>query len=62
MATPLLAVEQLKMIQQMEAAQIILPRPVYIIEASNGIPSFVRMKTRKNRENTLMTQKKVEVI
>lgn len=61
MAIPFLAVEQLKTIQQMDEAQMIFPRPVYIIDASKGISSFVRMKTRNSRENTLMAQKKMDV-
>lgn len=55
-------VEQLKIIQQIEAAQMILLRPVYNIEANRGISSWVRTNTRKDNENTLSTQKMLLVI
>lgn len=58
---PFGSVAQLRMIQQMEAAQIILLNPAYIIEASKGIWSWDRINTRKNSEKRLINQKVLRV-
>lgn len=54
---PLESVEALRIIQLMADAQMILLKPAYIIDANRGMLSWVLMNTRKNSENTLITQK-----